>query len=179
MGRLAPAATAIACFFLGVALHASPARQQPAAGRQQGSADRASTTPTVADQAETDAGALDPLGPNAACYVCHLTFVDEPLARTHLQAKVTCIDCHGLSAAHANDEDIGATPPDKVIQRAQINQSCRHCHKTHDVRPEELIARWLERARQEQASRTAAAEPKRPPVVCTDCHGRHKVRRAD
>ena len=71
MVRLAPAATAIACFFLGVALHASPARQQPAAGRQQASADRAdradtaaraSTTPAVADRAETAAAPLDPRG---------------------------------------------------------------------------------------------------------------------
>jgi mono/diheme cytochrome c family protein len=33
-------------------------------------------------------------------------------ANIHLQAKVGCIDCHGISAGHANDEDIGATKPD-------------------------------------------------------------------
>lgn len=107
----------------------------------------------------------DPLGPNAACYVCHMTFVREELVRTHLKAEVTCIACHGLSDKHANDEDIGATKPDVVLTREAVNDSCRACHPTHDVAPEAVIARWLERGLTES------------PPVCTDCHGSHRIER--
>ena len=108
----------------------------------------------------------DPLGPNAACYVCHMTFVREELSKTHLAKKVTCVKCHGLSAKHANDEDIGATKPDRVFARDQVNAMCRACHKRHDVPPEEIIARWVERQLTE-------------PPVCTDCHGSHRIERAE
>ena len=67
----------------------------------------------------------DPLSANAGCYVCHMTFVHEELAATHFKAEVNCISCHGTSAAHANDEDIGATPPDIIIKGDQIDPSCR------------------------------------------------------
>jgi hypothetical protein len=110
---------------------------------------------------------IDPLGPNAACYVCHITFVREELSRTHLREKVACIDCHGLSAAHANDEDIGATPPDVTFKRHEIDASCRECHEGHDVPAREVIARWLER------------EQPGPSPVCTDCHGSHKIERLE
>ena len=109
---------------------------------------------------------IDPLGPNAACYVCHIPFVREELSKVHLREKVTCIQCHGLSAGHANDENIGATPPDVVFKRHEIDASCRECHKEHNVPAREVIARWLQRKR-----------PKAP--VCTDCHGTHKIERPE
>ena len=108
----------------------------------------------------------DPLGPNAACYICHLTFVREELSKTHLHAKVTCIKCHGLSAKHANDEDIGATKPEVTFERPQVNAACRKCHRRHDVAPEKVVARWLERGLTES------------PPVCTDCHGSHRIETA-
>ena len=111
------------------------------------------------------AQATNPLGPNAACYVCHMTFVREELSRTHLKAKVTCIKCHGLSAKHANDEDIGATKPRRIYSRSKIDAMCRKCHKSHDVPPDDVIARWLER------------ELDQSPPVCTDCHGSHRIDR--
>jgi hypothetical protein len=110
--------------------------------------------------------AMDPMGPNAACYVCHPTFVKEELSRTHLRKKVTCIKCHGLSAKHANDEDIGATRPDRTYNRGEVRAMCRRCHKTHNVPAEAVVARWLERERTES------------PPICTDCHGRHRVETA-
>ncbi|GAF79759.1 unnamed protein product [marine sediment metagenome] len=110
------------------------------------------------------------LGANAGCYVCHMTFVREPLSATHLAAKVTCVRCHGPSAAHANDEDIGATPPDVIIQRDRINPSCRVCHKTHDVAPEKIVTRWLE-----HSQRRATSQPAPSPAACTDCHGKHRI----
>jgi len=108
----------------------------------------------------------NPLGPNAACYVCHMTYVKEPMSRVHLKHKVYCIDCHGTSAAHANDEDIGATKPDIYFKRNQVNGSCRKCHAHHDAAPEKVIKRWIEK------KLTVS------PPVCTDCHGSHKIKRA-
>lgn len=117
---------------------------------------------------EDEGGAmLDPLGPNAACYVCHMTFVFEELAGTHLTEKITCIECHGLSAAHANDENIGATKPDITYKREAVDASCEKCHEDHDVSARDVVARFLER------------ELKDPKPVCTDCHGMHRIDHAE
>ncbi len=107
----------------------------------------------------------NPLGPNAACYVCHMTYVKEPMSRLHLKNKVFCIDCHGPSIAHANDEDIGATKPDKYFKRGQVNASCRKCHETHDAAPEKVVKRYIE------------LKLKTDSPVCTDCHGTHRIKR--
>jgi nitrate/TMAO reductase-like tetraheme cytochrome c subunit len=107
----------------------------------------------------------DTLGVNAACYVCHATFVQEELTTVHLKQAIGCIRCHGTSAAHANDEHIGATKPDVIIKGTQINGFCRDCHHTHDVPPERLLARAQERGLSKPPSS----------VTCTDCHGRHKI----
>lgn len=100
----------------------------------------------------------NPLGANAACYVCHMTFVKEELSKTHLRAEITCVRCHGLSAGHANDEDIGATPPDVSFKRDQVNVMCLKCHESHDIPSEEVVAG-------------------EHPSVCTDCHSTHKINR--
>jgi len=107
----------------------------------------------------------NPLGANAACYVCHMTFVKEELSRIHLQAKVGCIHCHGISAGHANDENIGATPPDVSFKREQVDTMCLKCHKSHDIPAEKVVGRWLERELHER------------PAICTDCHGTHRINR--
>ncbi len=123
----------------------------------------AEAKPAAEAQAKGRRGATNPMGPNAACYVCHMTFVREELSRTHLAAKVTCVKCHGVSAKHANDEDIGATSPDRTYERDKVDAMCRKCHETHDVPPQAVVARWLER------------ELAKPPPVCTDCHGTHGI----
>lgn len=110
---------------------------------------------------------IDPLGPNSACYVCHMTFVREPIAKVHLAAKITCVKCHGLSEKHANDENIGATKPDRVYKHGQIDGACGECHKEHDVDARKVIARFRER------KLPASTAP-----VCTDCHGSHRIDRA-
>lgn len=106
----------------------------------------------------------DPLGANAACYVCHMTFVKEDLARVHLKAKVPCTKCHGLSDKHANDEHIGATKPDITYRRDQIDASCTKCHEKHDAAAKKVIARFVERK--------LSGTP-----TCTGCHGTHKIER--
>ena len=114
-------------------------------------------------------GSYDPMGPNAACYVCHMSFVREELSRSHQAAKVGCIRCHGLSAPHANDEDVGATKPDVTVSRTQVNPLCRTCHATHDATPEAVVARW------QHALTTRFANQPPPAPACTDCHGSHKI----
>ncbi|HYW81578.1 MAG TPA: cytochrome c3 family protein [Thermoguttaceae bacterium] len=110
---------------------------------------------------------LSPIWANAACYVCHVSFVKEELGKVHLEAQVACIKCHGLSAPHANDEHIGATPPDVMFGRGQIDRMCVKCHETHDAPAREVVARFVGRS----------LSPKNP-TVCTDCHGTHKIERS-
>ncbi len=105
----------------------------------------------------------NPHAANAGCYVCHMTFVKEPLSVTHLKAKVSCARCHGPSLAHANDEDIGATKPDKVFKHEQVPAFCRGCHKLPENHPEKIILGIVKRKKPE------------PGTVCTDCHGKHKI----
>ena len=113
--------------------------------------------------AEDDAPLIDPLSANAACYVCHMTFIYEEFSRVHLAEKITCIECHGVSGPHANDENIGATPPDITFEREEVDASCAECHEEHDAPARKVIARWLER-------RLSDCSP-----ICTDCHGMHKI----
>jgi hypothetical protein len=117
-------------------------------------------------KAASDEDLFEKMVANAGCYVCHTTFVHEELSKVHLDAGTKCVDCHGLSAGHANDEDIGATPPDVKYARNEIDAACRKCHKGHKVAARTVIARWIER---------------RPPApaVCTDCHGTHRIADAD
>jgi hypothetical protein len=116
------------------------------------------------DPAPEAAEEADPLGANAACYVCHVTFVKEELSKVHLEGKITCIVCHGLSAAHANDEYVGATPPDVGFTRDQVEPLCLRCHVTHDAPARKVLTRFLKRG----------LSTKSPPA-CVDCHGSHKI----
>ena len=135
----------------------------------------ASTRPNRADdppRSEAPPGqpAQDPteaLGQNAACLVCHLTFVKEELARNHQLKGVACIRCHGPSTKHANDENIGATKPDVTFTRQTIDAACVKCHKRHNAPARAVIARFLERRL-----------PRQPAPSCTDCHGTHRIEKA-
>ena len=107
------------------------------------------------------------MGSNAACCVCHMTFLKESMAKSHLKAKVGCVKCHGASANHANDEHIGATKPDIVYRRHQIDPSCVKCHEMHNAPAKDVIARFVERKL-----------PTSPSPTCTECHGMHRIDRA-
>jgi len=123
---------------------------------------------TEGNEDEDDGAEISPLSVNAACYVCHIPFVRDSLAKTHLKKKVTCVKCHGTSAKHANDENIGATKPDITFKRGQIDRMCEECHEEHDAPANKIIERFLERK----------LSPKKP-AVCTDCHGTHRIERPD
>ncbi|MCX7425085.1 MAG: cytochrome c3 family protein [Planctomycetia bacterium] len=120
-----------------------------------------------AKPAEPSGEKIDPMSVNATCYVCHMAFVREEISKVHFKAKVTCVQCHGVSAPHANDERIGATKPDITYRRDQVDAMCEKCHKTHDAPAQKVIARYVER------------KPAKSPVVCTECHGEHKIAAAE
>ena len=102
---------------------------------------------------------------NEACYVCHGNYRDEPMALWHARVNVGCVKCHGPSLAHRDDED-NTTPPDIMFPADKIDTACKTCHDSHDVPPRKVLARWKERC----PSKTNPDD-----VVCTDCHGQHRL----
>jgi hypothetical protein len=120
--------------------------------------------PTLAD---APANAPADLAANVACYVCHGNYRPEPLAATHARHEVACAACHGDSFAHRNDEN-HLTPPDIMIAVGKIDASCRSCHDQHDAPAQAVVARFL-------ARRDHLADPTARRVVCTDCHGAHRL----
>ncbi len=103
---------------------------------------------------------------NDACYVCHGNYKEEPFALKHGQEDVGCIECHGKSYAHRNDED-NITPPDTMYPAEAIKKCCQECHDEHDAPAKKVIARWQERCPEK-------TDPKK--IVCTDCHGQHRLK---
>lgn len=122
------------------------------------------------ERAETGESGSEPtpqaVADNSACFVCHANYEDEPLAHQHARAGIGCVDCHGESHPHRNDEN-NITPPDIMYPAERIDPSCRECHATHDVPATEVIALWLNRC-------SAKKDPKN--ILCTDCHGEHRLK---
>jgi hypothetical protein len=81
---------------------------------------------------------------NTACFVCHANYKTESLANDHAGADVGCVNCHGQSSAHQNDEN-NITPPDTIYSADKIDPSCRSCHKAHNISPRNIIAHWVKR----------------------------------
>ncbi|MCS7306035.1 MAG: cytochrome c3 family protein [Thermoguttaceae bacterium] len=106
---------------------------------------------------------------NSACYVCHGNYEGEELAQIHREGNVGCIDCHGRSLAHRNDES-HLTPPDKMYPTEAIDLSCQGCHETHDAPAKKVLVRWRQKCPQK-------ADPEQ--LVCTDCHGDHRLPRRE
>jgi hypothetical protein len=103
---------------------------------------------------------------NAACYVCHGNYEEEPLAAWHAAKDVGCVDCHGPSHAHTNDED-NITPPDVMYPAEKVDPACAECHHWHKAPATEVIARFLERCPQKTDL---------DKLICTDCHGMHRLK---
>lgn len=104
---------------------------------------------------------------NRACYVCHENYRGETLAMVHAKASVSCLDCHGASLKHRDDED-HLTPPEIMFPAAEIDAACAECHDTHDAPARQVLARWQQRCPEKTDLAT---------VVCTDCHGEHRLER--
>jgi hypothetical protein len=146
-----------------IAAGADPGRTAGAAGPAPSKAPAKAAAPSKAEAAQPQ---IDPMSANAACYVCHMTFIHEELSRVHLKEKVDCIKCHGISAKHANDENVGATKPDKLFKHDQVDKMCAECHDEHDAPARAVVARFLQRKLTDKTT------------ACTDCHGTHKIERA-
>ena len=102
---------------------------------------------------------------NGSCYVCHGNYDEESLVVTHGKEEVGCIDCHGKSLEHRDDED-NITPPDVMYAPKDVDKKCRECHEEHDAPAEKVVRAWQERCPQK-------TDPKQ--IVCTDCHFEHRL----
>src|SRR5512136_2071651 len=56
------------------------------------------------------------------CFACHANYREEPLAATHAARSVGCMDCHGKSNEHRNDEN-NTTPPEAMYARDAIERA--------------------------------------------------------
>ncbi|MDP6635161.1 MAG: NapC/NirT family cytochrome c [Phycisphaerae bacterium] len=104
---------------------------------------------------------------NSYCYDCHMYLEreKEPLIVRHASVNIGCVDCHGKSQPHVDDES-GETPPDIMYAKDQINVACgkKGCHSEKKLKKVTSHKAWF-------ASAPAAQDKK----YCTDCHGRHSV----
>ena len=116
--------------------------------------------------ARSDRNSDKPFADNSACYVCHENYREEELVAWHAEEGTGCVDCHGDSFAHRNDEN-NITPPDVMFPAKKIDRSCRECHSSHDVSPRDVLARFLERCPEKTNPRN---------IICTDCHGEHRLK---
>jgi len=107
-----------------------------------------------------------PVADNQACFVCHANYDEEPFAVVHAEVNIGCVKCHGESLAHRDDED-NITPPDIMFWPEKIKSNCDDCHEDHDAPAVKVIALWQERC-------PAKTDPKT--IVCTDCHGQHRLK---
>ena len=100
---------------------------------------------------------------NSYCHVCHINFETEPLAVAHVKVGIGCDHCHGESLEHADDED-NDTPPDIMVAKAQINESCMNA----DCHPRTTLEK-------QAGHRPFFAEVDNRNKYCTDCHGQHRL----
>lgn len=124
------------------------------------------SSPLLLDDADKAADKKAHKADNQACYVCHANYEEEALVGWHAEEDVGCVDCHGDSFAHRNDEN-NTTPPDVMFPRKKIDSNCGECHEDHDVAADKVIARFIER-------KLGKVAPKE--LVCTDCHGHHRLK---
>ena len=101
---------------------------------------------------------------NAACFVCHANYTEEPLVKQHVKKDIACTKCHGKSYAHRNDEN-HTTPPADMFAGDTVVELCATCHDTHKISEKKL----------EELESRRKGKPQSAPVACTDCHGKHRL----
>ena len=153
--------------------------------------------PTEAEEASAVA-TTQAVAENTACFVCHANYKIEFLADSHAKADIGCVNCHGQSFAHRNDEN-NIIPPETMYSAEKIDPFCQDCHTAHDIPPRTIIARWLKRSEKEANPSCSGCheEDDVPPekalarwkergldksktdpgkIICTDCHGDHRMK---
>jgi hypothetical protein len=98
---------------------------------------------------------------NSLCSVCHANWDDEKFVQRHRRKGVGCVDCHGESEAHMDDEE-SHVPPEIVIPREMVDRTCmENCHRKEKVERVGKHRKWLDDPDNRK--------------VCTDCHGEHRL----
>lgn len=95
---------------------------------------------------------------NRHCFKCHDKFEEDILTAQHAKPGVGCVTCHGASEKHAADDD-HLIPPDIMIGRAKLNESCAKCHASEKLSDQHtpFLAGKIEKK------------------YCTECHGLHRL----
>ena len=106
-----------------------------------------------------------PRANNEPCFVCHGNYREEPLVEQHAKENLGCVECHGSSPAHRDDED-NITPPDLLYASDKIDRMCQKCHEDHTAPVRKVISVWQQKC-------PAKSDP--ASLVCTDCHGAHRL----
>jgi len=122
------------------------------------------------EPAEEETPEFDPLHPvadNTRCYVCHVNYKEETFVQWHAKANIGCVKCHGDSADHIADE-ANLTPPGVMFWPSKVGFNCYWCHPQHNAPARDVILRWQELV-------AGKVDPNR--VLCTDCHGAHRLKR--
>jgi len=101
-------------------------------------------------------------GDNSYCLVCHIDFEEETFAVCHVKAGISCIDCHGDSDEHAEDEE-HLNAPSILYAKAKVNASCT----TSDCHPKPKMEAEI-------GHRPFFADATPEQQYCTDCHGKHR-----
>jgi len=133
---------------------------------------------------------------NMACFVCHANYRGEVLADSHAKVNIGCVNCHGDSFAHRNDEN-NTTPPETMYPAERIDPFCQGCHDAHDISARKIIAAWIrQKAKKPDVTCQGCHEDDDVPpqkvvalwkerdrdksdpaaIVCTDCHGDHRMK---
>ena len=103
-------------------------------------------------EAEAAAAAEEQVG---MCGTCHVDVVDDFAGSLHQAEDVGCVECHGPSEGHVEDEN-NEVKPEEVFARADVDRLCGECHRCPDPA-----------AKREPG-------PGEKHKVCIDCHGPHK-----
>jgi hypothetical protein len=137
---------------------------------------------SFAGESQTEKPAGEKPNENTRCYVCHLDLKMEEISTVHLDAGITCDECHGPSVEHLEDEML-MTKPDFLFGRSEVDKMCSNptCHKpgaeryvygfedhTDTAAVKDFYNKWLGRIRPNGRVITAKS-------VCTDCHGIHNI----
>lgn len=137
---------------------------------------------SFAGESRTERSPDQKAGDNSKCYVCHRSLKTEDISAVHLEAGISCDECHGPSVEHLEDEML-MTTPDLLFGRTEVRGMCSNstCHKPGGDRHvyslkdhgdqaavKAFLERWQGRTRPNGRFITAKS-------ICTDCHGTHNI----
>ena len=104
-----------------------------------------------------------PEADNSRCFVCHINYMQEDIAVIHARADIGCAGCHGESDEHIADESWASggngTAPDIMYPRPKINPFCMGCHPKDEIDTDQHKPLFANIEK----------------MVCTDCHGSHRL----